>query len=173
MADTDVLFKEYNAYIKKFGKEPPGSNQFHKFAKIKYNIAKFQYNYHAKLKKTQQPIYHGSTYDLKKELIKLKEKYKNNYKDIPQRKMVDGMSDPSSNAFTIMQYSITTDTIIKKNNNDAKSDEYNDPVNWGYRGYKILQEIEMNKPDIICIQELNHYYVNIYIFVSEYIPYIF
>ena len=96
-------------------------------------------------------------------LERLKQQTGNNYMELLDRDFFEfGSTDYGKTGIKIMQYNVTLDTNIGKQSgkNDEKSDEKQAEMsgdNWQYRGFRIIEIISKYEPEIITIQELNHF----------------
>ena len=84
-----------------------------------------------------------------------------NYGKLWERSFFEfGSVDNSKTRIKLMQFNVTLDKNIgkQKGKNDEKQDEKElSADNWQYRGYRIVEIIKNAEPDIVTIQELNHF----------------
>jgi mRNA deadenylase 3'-5' endonuclease subunit Ccr4 len=83
----------------------------------------------------------------------LKMKYE---KKPPTRKWIPEINkNPKYNYIRVMSYNILCDSLASISTNIKESEFINFPhLNWEIRRKKILDEINLHLPDILCLQEL-------------------
>eukprot|EP01083_Nonionella_stella_P284967 970052_1 len=103
----------------------------------------------------------NQTFDLEKDLNALKDKYKNKYKELLKRNIIDKSNNDckvsEENSIKVMQFNMLADGLSTAYRWVATEKTFLnvDPecLQWTYRGIRLVEEIIRFSPDIIGIEE--------------------
>eukprot|EP01084_Bolivina_argentea_P064963 118420_1 len=124
-----------------------------------------------KKEESKYPNYIGKTNNIQQELLNLQNVYGKNFAKLYDRKYEYvgqfDYKDKTIATINIMQFNILADgltgTHVSEQAKDAKSQSKTfvnvpkDCLIFHYRGFRILEEITRNQPDIICLQECDQF----------------
>eukprot|EP00484_Ammonia_sp_Unknown_P001426 CAMPEP_0197020742 /NCGR_PEP_ID=MMETSP1384-20130603/1614_1 /TAXON_ID=29189 /ORGANISM="Ammonia sp." /LENGTH=377 /DNA_ID=CAMNT_0042448427 /DNA_START=18 /DNA_END=1148 /DNA_ORIENTATION=+ len=123
----------------------------------------------AEQKEQAAPSYIGNSNDYKAELEALKKKYGDKYKSLYPREFAYvsayDYKDKNKASVDIMQFNMLADGLsgihVAENAKDEEShnktfvDVPKECLHFGYRGFRIVEEICRNEPDIVCMEEVD------------------
>ncbi len=102
-------------------------------------------------------IYDPSKNNLEKELLRLQSVYGTDYKPLIPRQFVYGKKEEikkGGRRLRIMQFNLLADGLVICKSHPRPPREVK---NFKYRGFRILEEIVRCKPDIVTLQEVDHF----------------
>mmetsp|Transcript_40093 Transcript_40093/g.35390 ORF Transcript_40093/g.35390 Transcript_40093/m.35390 type:complete len:402 (-) Transcript_40093:37-1242(-) len=169
MTEVSNFSQAWEAYVSQHGNPPKDANQLHKYSKankeieeITYPLARLQFDFNKKVVQSAENDNCGDSNDIDAELERLQKQMGGNYGELWERDFFEhGKTDYSKSAIKVMQWNVTLDKNIGKQQQKKKEEKSDEKElsadNWQYRGYRIIETIKNNEPDIITIQELNHF----------------
>eukprot|EP01084_Bolivina_argentea_P199428 341241_1 len=174
MTEVSNFSEAWDAFVGQHDKPPKDANQLHKYSKlnkavteITYPLARLQYDFHSKVVQAAKNEVSGDSNSISDELKRLKNEQSKHYVELWDRGFFEfGKIHRDKTGMKFMQFNVCLDTLLGKQkpkspkNEDEKSEEKElqiSPEQWQFRGYRIIEIIAKYEPDIVTIQELNHF----------------
>eukprot|EP00486_Rosalina_sp_Unknown_P008840 CAMPEP_0201591460 /NCGR_PEP_ID=MMETSP0190_2-20130828/189616_1 /ASSEMBLY_ACC=CAM_ASM_000263 /TAXON_ID=37353 /ORGANISM="Rosalina sp." /LENGTH=142 /DNA_ID=CAMNT_0048049795 /DNA_START=506 /DNA_END=931 /DNA_ORIENTATION=+ len=134
MTEVSNFSQAWEAYVSQHGNPPKDANQLHKYSKankeieeITYPLARLQFDFNKKVVQSAENDNCGDSNDIDAELERLQKQMGGNYGELWERDFFEhGKTDYSKSAIKVMQWNVTLDKNIGKQQQkkkEEKSDE--------------------------------------------------